>query len=108
MFVLASLMVCCEIMTTQGNVREHQLTMQAVGRAIINQVIADTNPVFRYKVFDARGEEVAFITNERATRVQPSWQLSRLKDGHIEESVGDYATAEDALTALQKEFDTAA
>jgi hypothetical protein len=95
-------------MTAQRNAQEHRLTLQPVMRVIINQAIADSNPVFRYKVFDEHGKAVAFITNERATGVPPSWQLCRLEDGRIGESVGDYATAEDALSALEEEFDNVA
>ena len=89
------------IMVTEP--QKQKLTLRAVARSIINQVITDTNPVFRYKVVDERGEEVAFITNTRASGATASWELSRLKDGHIGESAGNYATAEDALSVLQKE-----
>lgn len=79
-----------------------------VARVIINQIIADTNPVMRYKVCNEHGGEVGFITNTRAIGITPSWQISRLKNGRVGESVGDYATAEDALSAFQREFDNVA
>lgn len=66
--------------------------------------ISKTNPVTRYEVTDERGETVALITNTRASGRQASWQISR-KDGNGKPG-GDYTTAEDALSALQKEFDT--
>lgn len=85
---------------------KHTLTWRAEARTIINQVIAETNPVIRYKIFDERGKEVAFITNKRASGRPASWQISRIEEGRVGESAGDYATAEDALSALQNEFDS--
>ena len=63
--------------------------------------IKETDPVMRYKVSDERGQEVAFITNVRASGRPASWQISRLNaGGGIEEPTGDYRDPEDALAAL--------
>jgi hypothetical protein len=95
-------------MTTQLSSLRSKLTLHAVARTIVDQVIADTNPVFRHKVLNERGEGVVFITNTRAVGIKASWQISRITDGRISESAGDYFTAEDALSALQNEIDNAA
>lgn len=63
--------------------------------------IKETDPAMRYKVFDERGNEVAFITNTQASGRLASWQISRIQEGRVGEDFGDYATAEDALSALQ-------
>ncbi len=85
---------------------KHTLTWHPVMRTHTG-VIEETNPIMRYKVTDERGRNVAFITNTRTSGRPASWQISRVNDdGGIGESVGDYATAEDALAVLRKEFDT--
>jgi hypothetical protein len=83
----------------------YPLTMQPVMWTHSGEVIRPTDPAMRYKVFDERGSGVAFITNTRATSRPASWQISLIIAGHVGTSTGDYAAAEDALTALRKEFD---
>lgn len=89
-------------MTTQQ--AQHPLTMQPVMWTHSGEVIRQTDQAMRYKVFDERGKEVAFITNTRASGRPASWQISRIQEGRVGKDFGDYATAEDALSALQKEF----
>ena len=59
---------------------------------------------FRYEVHDDRGNNVGFITTDRA-RSHPSvlWEISRVgQDGSIGEQTGKYATVADALAFLQQ------
>lgn len=67
-------------------------------------VISETNPVMRYKVTDERGETVAFITNTRPSGRPASWQISHVGKDRIDtgKSEGDYTTAENAMSALQR------
>lgn len=63
-----------------------------------------TDPAFRYEVMDERGRTIGFITNLRAAGRTPCWEISCLRDdGAIVASTGEYTTAEDALSAFQKE-----
>lgn len=68
-------------------------------------VIRPTDPAMRYKVFDDRGGEVAFITNTRASGRPSGWQISQVQAGRVTAEIGDYATADEALAALQAAFD---
>jgi hypothetical protein len=86
------------IMATQQ--AQHTLTMQPVMWTHDSEVIRPTDPAFRYKVFNEHGAEVAFITNLRASSRPASWQISRFKNERTEVFPGDYATAEDALSAF--------
>jgi hypothetical protein len=81
---------------------KHTLTLHEVTRT---HARALEKTVMRYEVTDERGQLVAFITNTRASAQPASWQISRVKHRIIGESTGDYATTENALSALQKEFD---
>jgi hypothetical protein len=58
---------------------------------------------FRYEVRDDRGNNVGFITADRAmSHPKPCWQISWVgQDGSIGEQTGEYATVEDALSAMQ-------
>ena len=101
MFVFSSRCVTLRIiMTTQPT--QYPLTMQPVMWTHSGEVIRPTDPAMRYKVFDERGDEVAFITNTRASGRSASWQIFRIIGRRIGIGVGDYATAEDALSALQQ------
>ena len=90
-----------EIMTTQHP--QHSLTMQPVMWSHSGDVLRETDPAFRYQVFDELGE-IAFITNTRASGQPASWQISRIINGRIGEDVADYPTAEDVMAALQKGY----
>ncbi len=88
-------------MTTQH--AQHTLTMRPVMWTHSGAEIKKTDPVMRYKVFDEREKELAFITNTRASSLPASWQISRIQNGRVGGDVGDYATPEDASAALQQE-----
>jgi hypothetical protein len=61
----------------------------------------DEQHAFRYEVRNQRGNTVGFINTDRA-RQHPDvkWERSVLRDGKIEELVGKYATAQEALAAF--------
>ncbi len=60
---------------------------------------------FRYEVHDERGNNVGFITADRAmSHPALRWQISQVNDIFgISDLMGDYASVKDALVALEHE-----
>jgi hypothetical protein len=58
---------------------------------------------FRYEVHDDRGNDVGFITADRAmSHPALRWQISQVNDLFgISDLIGDYASVKDALAALE-------
>jgi hypothetical protein len=97
--------VSCEIMTTQQTRHTLRLRWKYGTHSTLN--IKESAHTAGYEVIDDEsGKQVGSIDNERASSLPASWQISRVKDGASSgEPTGDYATAEDALAAFQREFD---
>jgi hypothetical protein len=101
-------MVSCEIMTTQHTCHTLRLRWKSGTHSTLN--IKESARTTGYEVIDEEsGQQVGSIDNARASGLPAGWQISRVKDGaSTGKPTGDYATAEDALAAFQREFDTTA
>jgi hypothetical protein len=58
--------------------------------------------IFRYEVLGLPPGRGAMIHND-GTEHDPHWHIIRIKEDHWEPPTGDYKTAEEALSVLEKE-----
>ena len=80
------------------------LTLLPFSRSRIGPVVG-TGPITQYEVTGFPPGQEASIANFGSVH-RDSWRIFRVKDSIDSGWMGDYNTAEDALAALQQEFES--
>jgi len=82
-----------------------KLTLDEGARTYLNSL---PEAIYYYQVNGMPDGQKSFITRKSGSVLEPMWELRREIDGVSSEWTGNYETAAEALTAVQKEVDEAA